>query len=116
MNEMISMCGLNCSECPTYIATQKDDDILREKVAKNWGEMYKKELKIEDINCHGCLSKDGILFAHCNNCEIRGCGLDKSVENCANCSDYSCEKLDNFLKVFPTDDARNMLDKIKNSL
>jgi hypothetical protein len=35
MSEMISFCGLLCNECPAYIATQTNDDRLREKVAKN---------------------------------------------------------------------------------
>jgi hypothetical protein len=31
---MISFCGLTCTECPAFLATQKDDDQEREKVAK----------------------------------------------------------------------------------
>jgi len=116
MKEMISMCGLNCSECPAYIATQKDDDSLRNKVTEEWGAMFKKDFKVEDINCDGCLTKGGRSFAHCNSCAIRSCGFEKSVENCAQCSDYSCEKLDSFLKNFPDQDARNRLERIRSSM
>jgi len=36
MKKMIAYCGLICTECPGYIATQKDSDEEREKVAKLW--------------------------------------------------------------------------------
>ncbi len=114
MKEMISMCGLNCSDCPTYIATQKDDDNLRKKVVKDWGAMLQMDLKPEDINCDGCITKEGKTFAHCKNCAVRICGMEKSIENCAICDDYSCKKLDNFLEKFPTQDARNRLEMIRS--
>jgi len=31
MKEMIACCGLVCTECPAYIATQNGDDKLRKK-------------------------------------------------------------------------------------
>ncbi len=33
MKKMIGFCGINCSECPAFLATQNDDDIERKKVA-----------------------------------------------------------------------------------
>ena len=39
--QMTAYCGLNCTECPTYLATQKDDDKLRDKVAKQWSKQFK---------------------------------------------------------------------------
>jgi hypothetical protein len=36
MKEMIAFCGLVCSDCPTYIATQTNDDEKRAKVARQW--------------------------------------------------------------------------------
>ena len=116
MNEMISMCGLNCHECPTYIATQKDDDNLRKKVIEDWGKMMQMDLKTEDINCDGCLSKEGKFFAHCKNCAIRSCGTEKSIENCALCSEYSCDKLNSFLDKFLPPDARSKLEGIRKGV
>jgi len=34
MNKMIAFCGLNCTECPAFIATRKDDDEERKKVSE----------------------------------------------------------------------------------
>ncbi|KUK85723.1 MAG: Uncharacterized protein XE03_1923 [candidate division TA06 bacterium 34_109] len=31
MDKMIAFCGLICTECPAFIATQKNDDIERKK-------------------------------------------------------------------------------------
>ena len=36
MEKMIAFCGLNCRECPAFIATQKDDDEARKKISKEW--------------------------------------------------------------------------------
>jgi len=47
---MIAICGLICNDCPAYIATQKDDDEMRKKIAEEWSsDQY--PLKPEDINC-----------------------------------------------------------------
>lgn len=116
MSQMISYCGLNCFECPTYIATKNDDDEAREKVANQWSKMFKFELKKEDINCDGCHVTDGRLFGHCTNCEIRNCGQEKGVENCGKCNDYLCEKLNGFLNTFNLETARKTLKQIRANL
>ncbi len=41
MKDMISYCGIDCSACPTYRATQADDDAKRAKVADFWSKMFK---------------------------------------------------------------------------
>jgi len=96
MEKMISFCGISCSECPVFLATQKNDNNERKKVAEEWSESYNMELKLEDINCDGCLVETGRLFGHCKVCEIRKCGIEKNVKNCAYCIDFPCQKLDDF--------------------
>lgn len=34
MDKMIAFCGIVCSECPAFVATQKDDDAKRKEVAE----------------------------------------------------------------------------------
>jgi hypothetical protein len=34
--EYISYCGLLCNECPVYIATAKNDEQMRAKLAKEY--------------------------------------------------------------------------------
>ncbi|MBC8214356.1 MAG: DUF3795 domain-containing protein [Candidatus Marinimicrobia bacterium] len=109
MGKIISYCGIICSECPAYIATTNNDDSEKEKVANIWAKEYNAEITKDDINCEGCLS-DGCVFNHCNVCEIRKCAKENGVVNCAHCSDYSCEKLDNFFEMAPS--AKIVLNEI----
>ena len=62
---MIAFCGLTCTEYPAFIATQKDDDKERGKVAEVWSKEFNSEIKPEDINCDGCLVESDRLFSHC---------------------------------------------------
>jgi hypothetical protein len=113
MEKMIAVCGLACTDCPAFIATQNDDDAKRRKVAESWSS-EKFTLTAEDINCDGCLTKGGRLVAFCNDCEIRACGLERELANCAYCGDYPCVKLN---KMFDqTSEARKNLDEIRGDL
>lgn len=114
MDKMIAFCGLTCTECPAFIATQKDDDQEREKVAKLWSKEYHSDIKPEDINCDGCVVESGRLVNYCKVCEIRKCGLGKGLKNCAYCDDYVCEKLTRFFEMAP--EAKTTLAEIKKNL
>ena len=114
MEKMIGCCGIVCSECPGFLATQKDDDEERRKVAELWSKQYNSDIKPEDINCDGCLSGSERLINHGKVCEIRKCGQDKNLKNCADCDDYPCEKLNQFFEMAP--DAKTTLEDIRNNL
>ncbi len=114
MVEMIAYCGLACHECPTYIATQNNDDKKRAEVAEQWSILYKADMKPEEINCDGCLSENGTLFKHCRVCEIRKCGMEKDVTTCAHCDEYICNKLKSFFNLVP--ECKELLEKIKNDI
>jgi len=109
--KMIAYCGIVCSECPTFIATQKNDDKMREDTAKKWSEMFHADIKPADINCDGCTSQSSRLFNYCGKCEIRKCGKENNVKNCAYCNGYPCEKLSAFFKNAP--EAKATLDEIR---
>jgi len=113
MAEIIAYCGLSCHECGAYVATQNDDDEKRKKVAELWSKHYGSDIKPEDINCDGCLSEGGRLFNYCTVCEIRKCGKEKEVLNCAHCSDYACEKLEKFFQMAP--EGKKQLEKIRSN-
>jgi hypothetical protein len=114
MDKMIAFCGINCQECGAFLATRDNDDEKRAEVAKLWSKEFKSDIKPEDINCDGCLSEGGNLFNYSKTCEIRKCGKEKGVVNCAHCSDYACEKLVKFFEMVP--DAKTRLDAIKAKL
>ncbi len=113
MDKIIAVCGITCTECPAYIATQTDDNDLRTKTAGEWSKMFNAEIKQEHINCDGC-NTPGKKIQHCSECEIRACGLAKGVENCGHCADYACDKLEGFFGMVP--DAKGTLDEINNAL
>jgi hypothetical protein len=114
MDEMIAHCGLTCTECPAYVATQNDDDDARRKIAEDWSKEFKSEIKPEDINCDGCLAVDGRHIGYCSMCEIRKCATGRGVENCAHCDDYACDKLAAFFEQVPA--ARTKLDGVRKDL
>ncbi len=111
---MMGYCGEVCTDCGAFIATKNDDGALRQETAALWTKLYKHDFKPEDINCEGCLSAGERVFIHCNHCEIRKCGVEKGVVNCAYCDDYACDKLDQFFRVVPQNKTR--LEEIRKGL
>ncbi|WP_432664931.1 DUF3795 domain-containing protein [Wukongibacter baidiensis] len=106
----IAYCGLLCNECPAYIATKEEDNAKKEVLAQEWSsDDYILDAK--DINCNGC-SKDssGPIFKFCKECEIRRCGIERNIDNCAYCADYPCSKLDKPFEMSP--DNKERLDNI----
>jgi hypothetical protein len=111
MEKMIAYCGLVCTDCGAYKATQKNDNKLRKEVAEKWTKEYNHPFKPEDINCDGCLPATVKTIGQLNVCAIRKCGQAKGVENCGLCGDYSCDKTDAFFKMVPA--AKKTLDAVK---
>lgn len=108
---MLAHCGLNCSKCEAYLATQENNDEKRAKTAETWSKMYHAEITPAQINCTGCKS-DEIKFFHCDRCDIRQCCLTNGVENCAECKDYICDRLAAFIKLAP--EAGNALEALRS--
>jgi hypothetical protein len=114
MNKMIAYCGLVCTDCPAYVATQANDRAALEQVAARWREEYNApDITVESVICDGCLN-GGHKCSHCADCEIRACGVERGVTNCAHCPEYACERLEGFFGFAP--DARAVLDEIRRSL
>jgi hypothetical protein len=120
MDKIIAYCGLVCTDCPAYIATQADDRDALERVAAQWREEFNApEITADSIICDGCLGNDGgRLSGYCSVCEIRACGVARGVVNCAHCAEYArqggCEKLEGFFAHAP--DARTVLDEVRRGL
>jgi hypothetical protein len=112
--KQIAYCGLVCTDCGAHIAMQKNDDRLRQEVAEEWTKKYNHKFKAEDINCAGCIVTVGQHVGQCGVCEIRRCGQQKGVINCAYCSDYSCVKLEKYFQMAPVMKAN--LEEIRKGL
>jgi len=98
MEKLIAYCGLDCGQCPAYVATKNNDENLRKKTAQEWTERYRNDdrnrppVEPKDINCRGCLSS-GPVYLYCNECKIRECALGKGITDCKECEEYRCAKL-----------------------
>lgn len=112
----ISPCGLVCSRCDAYRATQMNDFEKLKLVAADWRERYRcPDIQAETLWCDGCMTEGGRKSPHCqHSCTIRPCAVAKGVSVCSECSDYPCAKLTEFFK-FAADQSvsmKAMLDAI----
>jgi len=114
MDRIVAYCGLVCSECPAYLATQANDSEALERVAAEWRDEYNgPNITVQSVLCDGCLGDTGHKCSHCGECEIRACGVARGVANCAACTDYPCDKLQGFFGMVP--EARANLDALRPS-
>lgn len=112
--ERLSYCGINCSTCPAYVATQKDQENVKIKIAKLWSD---KDHQYEacEISCKGCHEPWGKKFRHCQECEVRACARGKLYATCAECPDYPCNKLEHLLNTLDKKIARRNLDELRSN-
>jgi hypothetical protein len=113
MDRMIAYCGLVCTDCDAFKATQNNDAALRAEVAEKWTKDYTYPFKVDDINCDGCLPDTPKTIGHLNMCAVRKCGTAKGVKNCGLCAEYSCDKTEEFFKMVP--DCRKTLDAVREA-
>lgn len=114
MEKIIGYCGITCSECPAYVATQNNDQQKREETALIWSKEFGQAIKPKDINCDGCLTKQGRLFQYCAVCNIRKCTQARQITNCAHCPEFACHELNHILNAVPK--AKKTIQAIKDSL
>ena len=85
--QMTSPCGLDCFNCPMFLASQN------EEVRKSVGE----ELNIdpETVQCNGCRNQGGKIACHgmTEPCPIYLCAQEKGHFCCSDCKEFFCELL-----------------------
>ena len=111
--KMIAYCGIVCTECPGYVATQNNDYEALKQIAKQWTEEFGDPLTPEGCLCDGCMA-DGRKNDHCGECAVRACAIERGVVNCAHCDDYGCQTLTNFWKFVP--ETKATLEEIRKTL
>jgi len=115
MDKIVATCGLVCTDCEVYIATQANDHQALERMAERAREEFGvPDASAESAMCDGCLGEGGRKIGYCFECEIRACAVEHGVVNCAHCADYACGRLEGFLSQAP--DARTVLEEIRQSL
>ena len=111
MAKLIAACGLTCSECPALLATQANDAAAIAKVASEWSQAYHVEVRPEHVWCDGCMTTGPRKCHHTGECEIRSCVVARGIANCAECADYACATLAEFLAQVPP--ARATLEALR---
>ena len=115
MERMIAYCGLVCSDCPAYVATQAEDwDALERLAARDREEYGQPDATAASTMCDGCLADSDRLCGYCAECDVRACAVALNLANCAHCDDYGCQKLENFWAMAP--EARTTLHQIRAGL
>lgn len=92
--EMITLCGDNCLDCPRYLA--KTEEELAE-TADLWYRMgwRDKVVSNEEIRCTGCTSHKECTY------HLVECTKEHGVEKCRLCLQFPCDK------------SKDMLDRSK---
>jgi hypothetical protein len=85
----IGCCGDICEICPRYTATQSGDEKHLRKVATLWKIVgwWEGKNSPKELTCYGCESLEICEL------DIRGCVLEKKIENCGQCPEYPCTRL-----------------------
>ena len=85
--EMIGYCGYSCHLC----AARSDDLAVRQKLVDGWRKIFgHQQYTAENVRCDGCRN-DG---RHADKaCKARPCAIEKSVESCAQCAEFPCDKM-----------------------
>jgi hypothetical protein len=110
---MVAYCGLVCTECPAYRATQAGDRELLAETAERWSAPG-YQVKPEDILCDGCLGGGERMTTFCATCPVRACARDRGVAHCGECDRYACNRLEgHWQRIKAKDEAKPVLDRLR---
>jgi len=107
---MVAYCGLVCTDCDAYKATQAEDIEALTRMAAEASMKFGMEMTAADGMCDGCRATTGRQIGYCHECAIRRCAVQKHIETCAHCSEYACDKVEAFSK--PGTAHRQTLDDL----
>lgn len=108
---MIAYCGIDCSKCKSYIATQSGKSEALVKAAERLTRVYRSEVKPEYVICDGCKADKRHSFFCSNKCKMRKCCIEKNYNACIECHDFLCKEL--AFELTNTPEARDNLEKLR---
>lgn len=84
---MTSPCGLDCFNCPVYLAAENER--IRDAISSNLG------IPAEQVACKGCRSENGTIpfLGMTEPCNVYKCISKKGISFCCDCSDFPCDHL-----------------------
>jgi len=89
---IVACCGLVCTDCPAYRATQTGDRELLEQTAERWSKPG-QPVEPEDIMCDGCTGTGARMNRFCRVCRVRECVRGRGLDHCGYCPEYVCTEL-----------------------
>jgi hypothetical protein len=113
---ILAYCGITCTTCDAYAATQADDPAALAQAAASWREEFNVDVTAETIRCDGCSTDGPTLCSACSDCPVRVCARERGVANCGHCPDYpdrGCDTIEAFLSHAAG--LRAVLDEIKEA-
>lgn len=107
MTAAFGTCGDDCTSCPRYIATQRQDPQELEKVRELWVRLGLRDpaFPVEEMACRGCFPGRTCAYG-----DLRSCVRAREIENCGWCDDYPCQRI---LDVFEkSDELRSRASRV----
>ncbi len=91
MNDLITLCGDNCTYCPRMKAQTSEE---LEQVAKLWMKAGFRDhiVSNEEIACQGCSSHKNCTY------QLVECIKEHGVEKCNLCIEFPCSKITTMLE------------------
>ena len=85
--QMTSPCGLDCFNCPVYLANE--DMNLRASIAE------RLNISLEEARCEGCRNVKGTIsfLGNIEPCDVFRCTSEKGITYCYECADFPCDHL-----------------------
>jgi hypothetical protein len=85
----ITRCGYCCDLCKAYAPNIQTND-QRKELSEAWKKYYDLNIPGNQIYCDGCRSEEVETKLMDNSCPVRKCVIDKKLNHCGDCSNYSC--------------------------
>ena len=85
--QMTAPCGLDCFNCPMYMASQNEE--MRKKISE------RMNLPMEKAMCRGCRDEGGTIdfLGMTEPCQVYKCIEKKGHDFCCECDDFPCDHL-----------------------
>jgi hypothetical protein len=98
MTEILSRCGYRCDLCLAYVPNVEANPSNRDVLSDGWHAYFGFRIPPARVQCDGCMAEAPRLIDQA--CPVRPCAIARGVANCAACSEYVCERLQERLVVY----------------
>jgi len=104
MEAILTRCGYRCDLCLAWRPNVERDAASRQILSDGWHKYFGFRIPPEQICCDGCMAENAKLID--TSCPVRPCVIRKGLDNCAQCEEYACERLQERLVAYEEIQAR----------